>query len=131
MIVTLNTSNSPPLYRNLMAIGLLGTVYRLPDDANIVNDVIDATLQQPTQYRMCRAIATGMTGDSDYAKRVLAPYVEDHPDDEAARVAMAIALTLAGDEEGPKTLHSVLAVSTDMSIRMTAGNMLSFMARYQ
>lgn len=128
MVMIMNTSSSPEMYRQLMAIGLLGVVYRMREDADVVNDVIDSTLRQPLQYRICRAIATGMTGDGGYAKEVLGPYLQENPDDEAAQVGMAIALALAGDDDGARSLQSVLATSTDISVRAAADSMLSFLA---
>jgi len=130
MVMVMDTTHSPEIYRKLMAIGLLGVVYRMQEDADIVNEVIDSTLNEPQQYRICRAIATGMTGDSGYAKEVLGPYLQDNPDDEAAQVGMAIALVLAGDEDGARSLQSVLATSTDMTVRAAADSMLSFLARH-
>lgn len=131
MIGMMNTGDSPLIYRNLMAVGLLGIVYRSAEDADIVNNVIDSTLKQPLQYQVCRAIASGMTGDGSYAKQVLGEHIAMNPDDESARLAMAVALTLAGDDDGFNALQSVLATTTDMDIRTAANNMLTFMSRYQ
>lgn len=112
-----------------MVIGLLGIVYRLPEEAAVLNDLIDVTLQEPTAFRLCRAIACGMAGDSVYAKRVLIPYIDGNPDDEGARIAMAMAMVLAGDADGSKALQSLLAVSNDQALRHAGNNMLSFLSR--
>ena len=114
------------IYRNLMAVGLLGTVYRCPDEAETINEVIEATLAEPLQFRVCRAVVSGMAGISDVAKGSLAAHVEQHPDDESARLGLAISLILAGDPDGKRAIEGLLATTTDAVVRQTANSMLEF-----
>lgn len=124
-------SGYPEVYRNLMTIGLLGAIYRSMDDANVVNTAVEATLDDPTFYRMCRAIAVGMGGDVGYARDQLGSYVEQHPDDDNAKVAMAVSLMLGGDAEWKTWLDNVLATSSEQSAREAANGVLTFLSALQ
>lgn len=121
----------PDVYRNLMTVGLLGAIYRSMDDANVVNAAVEATLDDPTFYRMCRAIAVGMGGDVGYARDQLGSYVEQHPDDDNAKVAMAVSLMLGGDAEWKSWLDNVLATSSEQSAREAANGVLTFLSALQ
>jgi hypothetical protein len=125
------TSGYPDVYRNLMTIGLLGAIYRRMDDANTVNTAVEATLDDPTFYRMCRAIAVGMGGDVGYAREQLGSYVEQHPNDDNAKVAMGVSLMLGGDAEWKSWLDNVLATSSEQSAREAANGVLTFLSAMQ
>jgi len=117
------------IYRNLMAVGLLGTVYRCADDAEVINDVIEATLAEPLQFRVCRAVVSGIAGVGDVARGSLSAHVDAHPEDEAARLALAISLILAGDAEGKRAVEGLLVTTNDAAVRETAHNMLELIQR--
>ncbi|HEY9109049.1 MAG TPA: hypothetical protein VIN58_20405 [Roseateles sp.] len=121
----------PEVYRNLMTVGLLGAIYRRLDDADIVNTAVEATLDDPMHYRMCRAIAVGMGGNVGYAREQLGSYVEQNPDDDNAKVAMAVSLMLGGDAEWKGWLDNVLATSTEQSAREAANGVLTFLSALQ
>jgi hypothetical protein len=121
----------PEVYRNLMTVGLLGAIYRRLDDADVVNAAVEATLDDPSHYRMCRAIAVGMGGDVGYAREQLGSYVEHNPDDDNAKVAMAVSLMLGGDAEWKGWLDNVLATSTEQSAREAANGVLTFLSALQ
>ena len=70
----------PLVYRNLMAIGLLGAVYRVRDEAETVSSAVELTLADPTSFRVCRAIAQGIGGDAQYASETLGRHLDEHPD---------------------------------------------------
>lgn len=125
------TGDYPAVYRNLMVIGLLGSIYRCKDDADTVNTAVEATLEDPTSYRMCRAIALGMGGDAGYAKERLGTHLEQHPDDDNAKVALAVSLMLGGDADWKQPLDNVLAISTDQSAREAATGVLAFLSNLQ
>lgn len=121
----------PEVYRSLMVVGLLGAIYRRMEDADIVNTAVEATLDDPGFYRMCRAIAVGMGGDVEYARETLGSYVDEHPDDDNAKVAMAVSLMLGGDAEWKSWLDKVLATSTEQSAREAANGVLTFLSAMQ
>jgi hypothetical protein len=123
--------NYPAVYRNLMAIGLLGAIYRCAEDATLVNEAVEATLDDPTMYRMCRSIALGMGGDASYAKTSLGAHLEQRPDDDSAKVAMAVSMMLSGDPEWKHWLDNVLATSTDQTAREAATGVLSYLSTVQ
>lgn len=118
----------PEVYRNMMAVGLLGATYKAHDDAGIVNAAVESTLADPTHFRMCRAIAQGIGGDGEYAAAALDRHIERHPDDDGAKVAMAVAMMLAGKPEWKSLIDNVLAVSTDQNAREAANGVISYLA---
>lgn len=121
----------PMVYRNLMSIGLLGAIYRCTDDANLVDEAVEATLGDSSLYRMWRSIAVGMGGDAAYAKTTLGAHLEQNPEDDNAKVAMAVSMMLSGDPEWKHWLDNVLATSTDQSARETATGVLSYLSTVQ
>ena len=121
----------PLIYRNLMAVGLLGAVYRAREDADTVSAAVELTLDDPTPYRVCRAIAQGIGGDADYAATTLGEHVNEHPEDEGAKVALATAFLLARDERWRAILDEVLATSTDQNVRQAANGVLAHAAACQ
>jgi hypothetical protein len=124
-------SGYPEVYRNLMVVGLLGAIYRRMDDADAVHTAVEATLDDPGTYRMFRAIAVGMGGDVAYARETLGTYVEQHPGDDNAKVAMAVSLMLGGDAEWKNWLDNVLATSTEQDAREAANGVLTFLSALQ
>jgi len=120
---------SSNMYRELMAVGLLGTLYRATEDAEVINNVIESTLATPSQYRICRAVVSGMAGNAAVAKGSLSTHVEANPDDEVARLALALSLALAGDAEGKRVIEGLLVTTDDMGIRQTANAMLEHIQR--
>jgi hypothetical protein len=128
---TLDTPAYPLIYRNLMAVGLLGAVYRSRDDAATVSAAVELTLDDPTPFRVCRAIAQGIGGDAEYASATLGQYVEERPDDEGAKVALATAFLLARDDRWKGILDQVLATSADQNVRQAANGVLAYAATLQ
>ena len=66
----------PVIYRNLMSAGLLGSIYRLGADADIINAAVELTLDEPRHFRTYRAVALAMAGQLEYAHRVLGNRIE-------------------------------------------------------
>lgn len=118
----------PEVYRNLMAVGLLGAIYRASGDAQIVNEAVEQTLENKTMYVACRAIALGMGGDSSYAKASLGSHIEQNPQDDSAKVALGVSMMLSGDPEWKHWLNNVLATSADQNAREAANGVLSYLA---
>ena len=123
---SLDAQGYPLLYRNLMAVGLLGAVYRARDDAATVSAAVEMALDDPTPFRVCRAIAQGIGGDAEYASATLGQYVEERPDDEGAKVALATAYLLARDARWKGILDEVLATSADQNVRQAANGVLAY-----
>lgn len=119
------------IYRNLMAVGLLGTAYRITEDAETINNVVEATLEAPLQFRICRAIVSAMAGTGAASKSSLAAHVQENPDDEPARLAYAIALMVSGDPDGKQAIEGVLATTSNSVVRLTANNVLDYLRKEQ
>jgi hypothetical protein len=117
----------PLVYRNLMAVGLLGAIYRTHDDANTVSDAVEMTLADTMNFRICRAIAQGMGGDGEAVQASLGRHVEDNPDDDGAKVALGVALMLAGNAEWKHWIDNVLATSSDQNAREAANGVMSYL----
>ena len=117
----------PPVYRNLMMVGLLGACYQAHEDAQMVNDAVEATMQDPTPFRMYRALAQGIGGDASYAATQLQQRLDEKPDDDKAKVALAVSMMLAGDPEWKGVVENVLATSTDQVAREAATNLIQYL----
>ncbi len=117
----------PTVYRNLMAVGLMGTVFRRREDADIVNAAVEATLSNPTNFRIYRALAQGMAGDASYAVQTMNERIDENPDDDLAKVVLGIAKMLAGEPDWRFSIDNVLAVSADQVARETALNVLDYL----
>ncbi len=121
----------PAVYRSLMTVGLLGSCYRVHEDAECVNDAVEATLADPTRFRMYRALAQGIGGDPAYAKAQLGERLAGHPDDDRAKVALAVSLMLAGDASWKELIDNVLATSTDQTARQAATSLIQYLSSFQ
>jgi hypothetical protein len=117
----------PLVYRNLMAVGLLGAIYRKHEDSDTVSDAVELTLNDTQHFRICRAIAQGMGGNGRAAEEALGKHVEDNPDDDSAKVALGVALMLSGDSSWQHWIDNVLATSSDQNAREAATGVLSYL----
>ena len=115
----------PPVYRQLMLVGLLGAAFRRSDDARAVADAIEATLDSPHHWRLHCALAQGIGGDTQEARQIL----EQQPDDDPSKVAAAVALLLAGDPEWKPLLDNVLVTSMDSDARVAAVGVMQLLLR--
>jgi hypothetical protein len=118
----------PPIFQDLMTISLLGAIYRAREDADIVGAAVEATMADPTKYRMYRALAQGIGGDAEYACENVGRHLDQHPDDDAAKVTLGIALMLAGRSDWRQPIDQVLATSSDQEIRQAANRLLHYLA---
>jgi hypothetical protein len=120
------TGEYPVIYRNLMSAGLLGSIYRLGTDADIINAAVELTLDDPRHFRTYRAVALAMAGQVDYAHRVLGSQIEEHPHDDDAKVALGLSLLLGGDPDWRSWIDNVLATSNEQPVREAALGVLSY-----
>ena len=123
-----NGGGYPPLYHNLMVVGLLGACYQAHEDAQKVNDAVESTMVDPTPFRMYRALAQGIGGDAGYAAAQLQKRSDEAPEDDKSRVALAVSMMLAGDPEWKGVVESVLATSTDQVAREAATNLIGYLS---
>lgn len=114
-----------PVYRSLMVVGLLGAVYSTHDDADIVNTAIEPTLPNPMNYRINRALALGMGGRSKAAADMLKADIDANPQDDAAKVVLAVSMMISGDPQWKGLLESVLASSPDANAREAATRIIA------
>ncbi len=114
----------PLVYRNLMAVGLLGSMYRQHEDAEAINDTVELTLANVQEYRLCRAIAQGAGGNPAAAEALLTRQLDANPDDDHAKVALGLALLLAGKPDWKHWIDNVLATSTDQTARTAANGVI-------
>lgn len=118
----------PSVYRQLMAVGLLGTCYRAGDDAALVNDAVEATLADTSAYRIYRALVQGIGGDPSLAAEEILRRQQQGSDDDRSKVALAMSLMLAGDAEWKPLVENVLAVSNDQLAREAATELVHYLA---
>ncbi len=124
---SLPSGGYPVVYRNLMAVGLLGSIYRCTHDAEIVNEAVELTLADPGLYRLYRSIAMGLGGNTDYAKQHLLAQAEDDAEADTAKMALAVSLLLGGDPDWRRWLDNVLATSSDQKARAAAHELLTYL----
>jgi hypothetical protein len=116
----------PVIYRNLMSVGLLGVIYRVGEDAQTINAAVESTLAEPGAFSTYCAVALAMAGQTEYARNVLGGRVEEQPQDDQAKVALAVSLLFGGDPGWRHWVDNVLATSTDQPTRQAALGVLSY-----
>ena len=121
----------PVIYRNLMSVGLLGAIYRIGTDAQVINAAVEMTLDEPRHYRAYRAVALAMGGQVDYARSVLGGRIDEHPRDDESKVALAVSMLLGGDPSWRQWIDNVLATSVDQPVREAALGVLSYVGSPQ
>jgi len=119
----------PAIYRNLMSVGLLGTVYRVSEDAQTISNAVELTLDEPGSFAVYRAVALAMAGQLDYARETLGARVDNDPQDDASKVALAIAMLFGGDPGWRHWIDNVLATSADITVRQAAHGVLGYLGR--
>jgi hypothetical protein len=119
----------PVVYRNLMSVGLLGTVYRCGDDAEAISSAVELTLDEPGAFAVIRAVALAMAGQLDFARQTLGARVEEDPQDDASKVALAIAMLFGGDPGWRGWIDNVLATSADATVRQAAHGVLGYVGQ--
>ena len=124
-----NGHTYPVIYRNLMSVGLLGTVYRIGEDAQTISSAVALTLDERGSFEVYRAVALAMAGELDYARDTLGQRIDHDPQDDASKVALAIALLFGGDPGWRQLIDNVLATSFDADIRQAAHGVLGYLDR--
>jgi hypothetical protein len=115
------------VYRNLLSVGLMGSVYRQHEDADIVNSAVESMMRDPTKFRMCRALAMGIAGDASYAVNTMSECIERDPEDDTAKVVLGVAKMLAGESDWQFSIDNVLALSTNPTTRESAMKVLAYL----
>ena len=121
----------PVIYRNLMSVGLLGSIYRVGNDAQVINAAVELTLDEPRHFRAYQAVALAMAGQVDYARSVLGGQIEERPQDDESKVALGVSMLLGGDPEWRHWIDNVLATSNDQPARQAALGVLSYVGSPQ
>ncbi len=119
--------NYPDVYQTLMMVGLLGHMHAC-DESELaqIDDAVEATVALPVMYRVNSALAMGLGGNADKAKALLQERVDNHPDDELAKITLGAALALAGDAQWRESLDYLVATSNDIWTREAALEMIEF-----
>lgn len=119
----------PLAYRNLMAVSLLGTLYRA-QEADAASQAVENTLADPGRFRVYRAVLQSIGGEGKAAQEAMAAHLEHRPDDDGAKLAVAMAKALSGDPHWKPLLENVLATSSDAGVREAATRMLEQLQRH-
>ena len=114
----------PLLYRNMLAVSLLGAIYQARDDVDKASRAVERTLGDPRLVHVDLAMARAVGGDAEDAAGAMARHLQQHPDDERAQIAMAMAMLLGGDTTWREVLQGLLAASTDQGVREAATGLL-------
>jgi hypothetical protein len=119
----------PAIYRNLMSVALLGTMYRVGEDAEIISHAVELTLEESGSFAVYRAVALAMAGRLDHARETLGASIENDPQDDASKVALAIAMLFGGDPGWRHWIDNVLATSADVNVRQAAHGVLGYLGK--
>ncbi|MDA8457422.1 HrpB1 family type III secretion system apparatus protein [Acidovorax sp. GBBC 3334] len=119
----------PVIYRNLMSVALLGTVYRVGSDADTISQAVEATLEDSSSYLLYRNIVLAMAGQRGQERDQLLHHVENHPEDGVSKVALALTLLFEGDPAWRHWIDNVLATSMDQPVRHAAQGILHFLGK--
>jgi Flp pilus assembly protein TadD len=114
----------PLLYRNMLAVTLLGAIHKTREDVDKARKAVERTLGDPRLFRVYLAMAQSIGGHGKEAATALARHLEQHPDDERAQLALAMALMLSGDAKWREVLQGLLAASDDQGVREAANGLL-------
>lgn len=116
----------PVIYRNLMTVGLLGTIYRVGDDAQTIHSTVEMTLEDSHSYSLYRTVALAMAGQVGDAREALASRIEEDPQNGENKVAMAITMLFGGDRGWRHWIDNVLATHADQEVREAAFGVLKY-----
>jgi hypothetical protein len=108
------------IVRHLIAAMMLGDMYGRAAEAKCVFDAIAAMLGDGRPLRISRAFGSAMGGDLAPARALLDEGLDDWPDPELSRLAVAMALKLGGDPLWEEIVKHTLAVSTNDDARRFA-----------
>lgn len=110
--------------RHLIATMMVGQVYGLRDDVALIFETLSTMLGDGRQLRVSLAFASAMGGDVGPAHELLAEGLDDWPAPLMARVSLALALKVGGDEQWTTVVEQVLAISDDEETRRFARQVL-------
>jgi hypothetical protein len=117
----------PAVYQSMLAVSLMGSAYGCEDDADIIGRTLEPTLPDVTAYRINRAMAQGLHGNAAAAERTLQSVLDASPDDDCAKVVLAVSKMLCGDPEWQAILENLFASSTDPVARNAASNVVAYL----
>ncbi len=119
----------PVIYRNLMTVGLLGTIYRVGEDAQTIHATVEMTLEDTHGYSLYRTVAMAMGGQLGEAREALASRIEEEPQNGENKIAMAVAMLFGGDRGWRYWIDNVLATHADQEVREAAFGVLKYVGQ--
>jgi len=120
-----------PLYmlahQLMVALGVLASAYGQDEDADAVSRTVELTMEDPTGYRINRALAQGIHGKGEAAKETLQTIIDANPGDDRTKVVLAVTMMLSGDPGWQNVLEGVFATSSDPVARSSASNVIAYL----
>jgi len=117
----------PAVYQSMLIVSLLGALYRRYEESDLTHEILDLMLPNPLPYYLIRALALGMGGDARRSEEALEPLLACAPDDEMAKVVVAVAKVCSGEASWMRDMESVLASTSDPSAREFAANVVGML----
>ena len=99
----------PRAMHELKIAGLLGSAHGLREEADIISRAIEGLVDDPKGYRLQRARAHAMGGDTSLAAEMLEEHYAADIQDDRALVTLGAALRIGGDPQWRNVLERVLA----------------------
>lgn len=106
--------------RYLIAAMMLGQMYSQHDDAKLIHAAVAEATGEGQQLRISLAFASAMGGDAAPANALLAEGIDHWPNAEMAKVALSLALKMAGDPAWRGPSQEAMSVSVNHSVRQFA-----------
>ncbi len=106
--------------RYLIAAMMLGQMYSQHDDAMLIHAAVAEATGEGQQLRISLAFASAMGGDAAPANALLAEGIDHWPNAEMAKVALSLALKMAGDPAWRGPSQEAMSVSVNHSVRQFA-----------
>jgi hypothetical protein len=112
--------------RYLISAMMLGQMYAQHEAAGRIRAAVAEIMgDDGRQLRISLAFASAMGGDASVAKALLEEGLDDWPEAEMAKVALSLALKVAGDPLWQAPSEEAIAVSVSNSVRRFAYAVLS------
>jgi hypothetical protein len=108
------------LVRNLVAAMMVGQWHGHTDDVQVILEALTLAFGNSRTLRVNLALAASLRGDLEPAHTLLAEDLDNWPAAEEARITLALALKIGGDEHWADGPRRVLSLSNDEDVRSYA-----------
>jgi hypothetical protein len=113
------------ILRNLIAAMMVGQWHGQEEDVAVILKALSHALDDPRQLNVNLALASALRGDVGPAHALLTQDLDTWPSPDEARLTLALALKIGGDESWADEPRRILAISNESAIRQYAERVLA------